>query len=195
MIDTLFTDLGDVMFLFDSKVFEQEVMRRTKRTPEKLRWEQSCVLKRAFTGRINGRKFLEMRAQELGVEPREIIEIWDRAVAPNEPYLEFLKYWKKDGNKLYLLSNINVVAWDYYRSHPVFRLFDDVFLSYRLRLAKPDSRIFRMCLEKTATEPQRILFVDDLEANVDTAARLGMATWLYRKKTHASFLDFVSLLR
>ena len=191
MIDTLFTDLGDVMFLFDFKVFEQELAKRSKKVPEKLRWEESLILKQSFTGRTSGKRFLEIRAKELGIDPHDIVETWNRAVIPNEPYLDFLKCWKQDGKRLCLLSNINVVAWNYYRHHPIFKLFDDLFLSYRLRLAKPNPKIFTACLKKTGVNPERILFVDDLKENVGGAAKLGMATWLYRKETHASFLDFI----
>ncbi len=193
VIDTIFTDLGDVMFLFNAEVFKREIERRTHRVPEKLGWNQSQILKRSFTGRTSGKRFLEIRSRELGIEPHEITEVWDLAVTPNKPYLEFLEQWKKEGRRLYLLSNINLVAWDYYRPLPVFQLFDGLFLSYRMRLAKPDQRIFRVCLEKTGVDPARVLFVDDLKENVASAAKLGMATWLYRKESHASFLDFISL--
>lgn len=194
MTDTLFTDLGDVMYLFDREIFKKEILKRTGKVPEKLDWSKSPILKYAFTGRINGRAYLEIRAQELGIKPNEMTEVWNKAVAPNEKYHEFLKEWKASGRKLYLLSNINVVAWNYYRRFPIFDIFDCKFLSYQLRCMKPSLKIFRICLERTGANPRNSIFVDDVKDNVEAAAKLGMATWLYRKETHDVFLDFVNLL-
>ena len=120
-----------------------------------------------------------MRARELGVTPTEFIEIWDVISMPNEKYFAFLKEWKEEGNKLYLLSNINVVAWNYYRRHSIFQIFDGLFLSYRLRLAKPGSRIFQVCLKKAGVGPENTLFIDDLEENIATAQVLNFLTWQY----------------
>ncbi len=193
MIDTLFTDLGGVMFLFDQDRFVTEVSKRTTKNPSELliHWDKSEVVRPSHKGRISGKIYLEMRARELGITPTEFIEIWDVISMPNEKYFEFLKEWKEGGNKLYLLSNINVVAWNYYREQPIFRIFDGLFLSYRLRLAKPDPRIFEVCLKKAEVGPEQTLFVDDLEENIETAKSLDLMTWHYCPENHSEMLDFM----
>ncbi len=193
MIDTLFTDLGGVMFLFDQDRFVTEVSKRTTKNPSELliHWDKSEVVRPSHTGKINGKIYLEMRARELGITPTEFIEIWDMISMPNEEYFTFLNEWKEGENKLYLLSNINVVAWNYYRRHPIFQIFDGLFLSYRLRLAKPDSRIFEVCLKKAGIKSEQTLFIDDLEENIATAKALDLLTWHYCPENHSEMLDFM----
>ncbi len=56
----------------------------------------------------------------------------------------------------------------------VWDLFEFVINSYRVRMRKPDPRIFQHLLHKIAIEPENILFVDDKAANVTVAENLGM---------------------
>ena len=44
------------------------------------------------------------------------------------------------------------------------------------RLAKPDPRIFRLCLERLGLSAGAALFVDDRADNVETAAGVGLQT-------------------
>lgn len=195
MIDTLFTDLGEVMFLFNQEQFKEEIVRRTGGIPEKLTWDKSSYHAKAQTGRISGKKYLEKRAQELGLEdPRLLTEIWAQVVTPNEKYFAFLREWKQTGRKLYLLSNINVVAWQYYKDLPIFHegLFDDLFLSYRMRLMKPNPRIFQTCLDRAKAQARQSIFIDDMSENVESAGKLGMNTWCYYNGTHNVFMDFIT---
>ena len=54
--------------------------------------------------------------------------------------------------------------------------FDSVIISADVRRAKPDPRIYRLCLERLDVEPAQALFVDDRADNVAAAAALGMRT-------------------
>lgn len=194
MIDTLFTDLGEVMFLFDQERFKNEIVRLTGRIPERLMWDKSAYHAKAQTGRISGTEYLKRRARELGVKPAQLTELWANLVTPNEEYFSFLREWKRTGRRLFLLSNINIVAWEHYKDLPIFHedLFDGLFLSYRLRLMKPDPKIFRTCLDRAGAEARRSLFIDDMPENVENAGKLGMNAWLYHSGTHNVFMDFVT---
>ncbi|MFR0352985.1 HAD family hydrolase [Streptomyces sediminimaris] len=59
-------------------------------------------------------------------------------------------------------------------------LADHVVNSARVGLAKPDPRILRMAAELAGTLPERCLFVDDGEENVEAAAALGMRAVHFR---------------
>jgi putative hydrolase of the HAD superfamily len=60
-------------------------------------------------------------------------------------------------------------------------LADHVVNSARVGLAKPDPRIFRLAAELAGTAPERCLFVDDSEENVEAAAALGMRAVHFRE--------------
>lgn len=53
-------------------------------------------------------------------------------------------------------------------------LFDWVFYSHEMGLAKPNQEIYQQLLFELGTTANRVLFFDDLKANVDGAASLGI---------------------
>ncbi len=54
--------------------------------------------------------------------------------------------------------------------------FDVVIVSCEVGLAKPDPRIYELCLARLGVSAVQALFVDDREDNVEAAARLGLRT-------------------
>ncbi|MEV0780696.1 HAD-IA family hydrolase [Streptomyces sp. NPDC050433] len=52
--------------------------------------------------------------------------------------------------------------------------------SSRVGVAKPDRRIYEIAVEYAAVPPDRCLFVDDRQENVDTAVALGMTGVVHR---------------
>ena len=60
--------------------------------------------------------------------------------------------------------------------HPLETRFDAVVISCEVGLAKPDPRIFRLCLERLGLSAGAALFVDDRADNVQAAAGVGLRT-------------------
>ncbi len=95
--------------------------------------------------------------------------------------LDMLLELKRD-HRLVLLSNTNPIHWhkaeaEYFSAggHAVSDYFEQVFLSYRMHLVKPDEEIFRRVLRETGFAPSDTLFIDDSAANRAAAMRLGIA--------------------
>lgn len=80
-----------------------------------------------------------------------------------------------------LLSNTNPFIMDYTRSeafdgrgHGIGHYFDRLFLSYEMRVCKPDERIFRMALDAEKMLPEETVFVDDSSKNTAAAEAMGI---------------------
>ena len=76
---------------------------------------------------------------------------------------------------LYLLSNVPRepiarlrVEW------PFFAWFDGLVISAHERLVKPDPRLFQVLVDRYDLVPEATVFIDDVEANVEAAAALGI---------------------
>lgn len=54
------------------------------------------------------------------------------------------------------------------------QIFHHVFLSYEMGLAKPSKEIYEKMIADLDTKPERIVFFDDLEANVKGAVATGI---------------------
>lgn len=87
---------------------------------------------------------------------------------------------------LYLLSNTNELHWETvsprvfrYEGTDVRNCFKQIFLSYRMHMAKPDPAIFRKVLNEAMLCAGETLFIDDAEVNCRAAASVGMQTVHY----------------
>lgn len=87
--------------------------------------------------------------------------------------------------RLFLLSNTNDMHWQLckdeffaYHGHQVIDIFDQVFVSYEMHLAKPNKEIFAEVLRQANIQPAETLFIDDSQVNLDGAASLGIRGYL-----------------
>jgi putative hydrolase of the HAD superfamily len=92
---------------------------------------------------------------------------------------ELLRAVRKAGFRTCLLSN----SWgrvDYPRD--VFpELFDAWVISAEVGMRKPEERIFRHAACLLGLAPEQCVFIDDIEANVEAAAAIGMAVMHHRE--------------
>jgi putative hydrolase of the HAD superfamily len=56
---------------------------------------------------------------------------------------------------------------------PVEELFDDVILSFAVKLRKPQPEIYALAAERAACSPAEILFIDDGADNCEAATAAG----------------------
>lgn len=85
--------------------------------------------------------------------------------------------FRRRGGRTAFLSNGIPEAMAHIRAkRPLEPWFDTVVVSYEVGVAKPDPRIYRICLSRLGVPPERALFVDDREDNLEAAARLGIET-------------------
>jgi epoxide hydrolase-like predicted phosphatase len=132
--------------------------------------ERGEITEGEFWGRVQrhvGRGFDLTRLRELFFEQ----------LLPNTPMIEFVRELRGRDVRAALLTN-NVREWE-----PLWRaklpeveeLFDVIVDSAFVGLRKPDPEIYTLTLERLGgVEPERCVFVDDVELNCDTARELGM---------------------
>jgi epoxide hydrolase-like predicted phosphatase len=145
------------------------------------------------TGRISEADFLDKLCDALepvlGHRPamHRFREIYFDALEPNEPMIELMRELKARGHRMAMLTN-NVREWEpLWRSMlPVNEIFELVVDSAFVGMRKPDPEIYELTLERLdAVSADRCLFVDDIEANVETARELGMSAVHYRDPEQA----------
>lgn len=73
-----------------------------------------------------------------------------------------------------LLSNTNPVHFEYcLQTFGVLRNISSHFLSYQLKMLKPEPEIFARIIKQISVPPEQILFIDDLAENVQAARTAG----------------------
>lgn len=137
-------------------------------------------------GLITTAEFRDVIREKIGkpVTDARIDEAWNSFLVNIPTYkLDLLLNLRKD-YVVYLLSNTNELHWQWscqhafpYKTFRVEDYFEHIFLSYEMKMAKPDAEIFRRVLDETGIVPQETLFIDDSDANCRTAETLGISTY------------------
>lgn len=141
-------------------------------------------------GEIGPDEFHRVLHAELpeGVTDRQIDEAFCRFLTGIP--VERLKALRKlrRNYKIYMLSNTNPIMWrstirEEFTKEGLTRedYFDGMVTSFNAKSMKPDRRIFDYAVEHLGIKPEETLFIDDSQANLDAAARLGFHTALARE--------------
>ena len=117
--------------------------------------------------------------------PDEVLDSCWNAMLVNIPLekLQLLETLKKTHN-VFLLSNTNDIHVHYINNTLLRRVtqrsLDDFFhrayYSHAMKMRKPDAEIFQKVLDLEKLDPSETLFLDDNQANVEGASKLGIKT-------------------
>ncbi len=88
--------------------------------------------------------------------------------------VEFLKELKKQGFKIYILSNLSEDTYKFVSQFNFFNFVDGGIYSYELHICKPDKEIYKKLLEKYNLEAKETIFIDDIFDNIKSANELGI---------------------
>ena len=106
-------------------------------------------------------------------EVYEFLTTFSYNIEYNGDILNLLKRLRNDGYKLYVLSNTNSGTWGVFKD-TLEPLFDGLVLSYKIHKIKPNRPIYDYLLNTYKLNPEECLFIDDREANIEMANRLGI---------------------
>ena len=82
---------------------------------------------------------------------------------------------KKKGKKIYILSNFPGDQSDnFMKQNKFLNEFDDMIISGKVGLKKPDKRIYELAIKKFDCNPSKTLFIDDRPENTEAAQNLGI---------------------
>ena len=89
--------------------------------------------------------------------------------------VDILSELRARGIPVYALSNWSEETFPAaQRRFDFLNWFDGIVLSGKVKLIKPDPRIFHLLFERHGVDPGRSVYIDDLEKNVAAANALGM---------------------
>lgn len=101
--------------------------------------------------------------------------------------IETLLFYRGD-YRMFLLSNTNPIGFAKCKElfldkgYKMEYFFEELFLSYKMKVAKPSPEIFIKMLAKADIKAEETLFIDDAPANIEAANALNFKTLLYNPK-------------
>jgi len=86
----------------------------------------------------------------------------------------------KEKYKISILSNAGNDFWRFVDKTELRKMFDDILLSYKVKMIKPDTAIYQLATKRLNVKPEECIFVDDSANNVAGAEAVGMRGILYK---------------
>jgi len=81
-------------------------------------------------------------------------------------------------NKTACLSNTNDLHWQHLNQYfDTSEVFHHVFASHQIKAVKPDKTAYKVVFNRTAYEPENIIFFDDTQININAAKAVGMQAY------------------
>ena len=103
--------------------------------------------------------------------------------------IEIIKKLKNLGYKVYLLSNLKEIDYEKFIKHFDISIFNELFLSFKLGMLKPNDDIYQHVINKLNTKPEKIYFFDDNKENVEGAIKNGINAYQVTGETVKKAVD------
>ena len=113
-------------------------------------------------------------SERTNIPPEQIEKEWMELVVINEDLVSFVKEIR---NKypIYLLSNaIGPFLTRILQQYGLYDLFDKIYISSEMKIAKPDPAFYQYVLKDLGLEPADAVMIDDNPANIAGAAACGI---------------------
>lgn len=111
------------------------------------------------------------------VEPEGLLARMQAGFGPDDAMVAGLERLRSHGIPVALVTN--QFGRDCYRGFDLPALADEVVVSTELGVRKPSRRIYAAACERLGVAPEQAVMVDDIQHNLDGAARLGIAGVLH----------------
>jgi putative hydrolase of the HAD superfamily len=106
---------------------------------------------------------------------RAFVESIPPALVAEPDMVDLMHRVKDAGNRLYCLSNMPTESFAYLeRAHSFWGLFSGIVISSRIGFCKPEPEIYVHLLDTHGLVAADTVFIDDVAANVEAAARFGI---------------------
>lgn len=187
MKTTVFFDLGNVLLFFSlEKMFQQiaeltdlpliDIQQLIISEGWGLRYEKGEITTNDLLKRLqyNSTRTITLSA---------LIDAATQIFKPNTSLFPLIEGLKKQGIKLFLLSNTNEAHFRYaYTHYPFLHLFDGYVLSFEVGAVKPEQKIFNEALKIASCTIEECFYVDDIPEYVQAAQLLGLDSEIFTTK-------------
>lgn len=173
-------DIGNVLVKFDPYIAYKKL--KLFSNIQNKSFHDEFIQRRYFidfeAGKIAFTEFFKLLKEDLKIDmsEKDFLKVWNSVLPGGVPgMLSVVENLNRKGASLYVLSNTNEVHWAYMKENfPIFKHFKKIYKSFELKLRKPDKKIFEYVINDLGCEPRELLFIDDVEENVNAARSLGI---------------------
>lgn len=108
---------------------------------------------------------------------KRLLDAVPRFLTPIEATIDLIRNLSNSGERLYVLSNMHLASIAYLeRNHEIWDMFEGIVISSRVRMVKPQRRIYEYLLKQYRLAPAETVFIDDMPENLEAASAVGIRT-------------------
>ncbi|QQO07511.1 HAD family hydrolase [Breznakiella homolactica] len=140
------------------------------------------ALGRHGRGCINEKEFWEEYTKITGRNPPENSgRLLGKFFTPvmDDPTVRVVQELKDSGMRVVAGTNVIDAHYEIHMELGQYAIFDKVYASNHIGISKPDPEFYSYIVSAEGVQPGESFFTDDIQENVDAAAELGLAAFLY----------------
>ena len=117
-------------------------------------------------------------------------EYQEKALPVIKENLEKIYELKNKGYKIYFLSNITDVSYNYLNDKlNILNMVDGGVYSYKEHLKKPDKEIFDLLIKRFGLKKEETIFFDDSQKNVKVGNEYGIKSYVFNSVKDITVLE------
>ncbi|MBN2453601.1 MAG: HAD family phosphatase [Candidatus Omnitrophica bacterium] len=177
--DCIVFDLGNTLIRFDHNISANKIAGQFNVDAGKIyqTFFDSGITRPFERGHISPREFHRRAAGLLGftLPYMKFVDIWNDIFWEDTAMCDLARRLKKEGYKLFLLSNISKLHFEYInKKFDIMPLFDELILSYKVGAIKPERKIFDEVVKRAGGKKEGLFYIDDRDDLVTAALELGI---------------------
>lgn len=175
-------DIGDVLERIQPvSAWTDPWVARLGLTPEEFQraWDSTDPDDLIGIGKVTESELRERWTAALGLTAEQsdefMADMWDWYCGkPDTELLEYLTALRPQFLTGILSNSADGARREEERRYGLPALVDVLIYSHEVAMSKPDPRIYTLICAQLGVEPGEVVFVDDVQINIDAARRLGM---------------------
>lgn len=181
MIKNIIFDLGNVIINYNQeKIIKSFTLNKDEhdyiieqifKSPEWHMMDLGTITNQEAANIINQRN--SFKYEDL---TNEFLNNWYKVQIVNKDVVELAKKLYEKGYKLYVLSNMANLTYEFFKNEEFFQLCDGIIISAHEHIKKPDKKIFEVLMSRYKLKPQECIFIDDDDTgrSYNTANEMGI---------------------
>lgn len=180
MIRHIIFDLGNVLIEVYPEKAIQEFTRHCRANMEEFKQFYLSELHLGFMGgRFNVKEFYRIMSEKFPCDLsfEKFYAIWELVIGDLKDGVAQIIEGLEKNYILSICSNTDPWHWNkVMKEIPLLKKFQHYFLSFEMKLNKPDPRVFQHILNKLPAKGHECVFVDDTLENIKVAQTFGIQT-------------------
>ncbi|MGC1877905.1 MAG: HAD family phosphatase [Rhabdochlamydiaceae bacterium] len=180
---TIFFDLGNVLVFFDHQKMYAQVATYCDLDLNLVETEMQRHGNLYERGDVDSKGVYEefCRLSQKKLHFDTLMAAMGDIFKPNDPVIAIALELKKNGHRLFLLSNTCDAHFVFASSQfPFLKYFDGYVLSYEVGALKPEKKIYEKALEIAGCEKKDCFYTDDILDYIETARSIGIDAEQYK---------------